>query len=154
MFPAGFVEETLRTLSLLLPQNDKKSKAWFRGELKRDINDEFIDSKAIRCRILTMKERQIDNFEFWHDRLVMLKQAFDQADPRTVRQYVQLSGLYRILTNDLALFRFWFDRRKPVQWFNFWIAITLVVFLTFFFGVIQSVGVGLQVYKAYHPSSA
>ncbi|KAH7386458.1 hypothetical protein BKA64DRAFT_680981 [Cadophora sp. MPI-SDFR-AT-0126] len=135
LFPTGFVEETLRTLSLLLPQNDKKSKAWFQGELKRDINEEFIDSKAIKCRTLTMKERRIDNFEFWHDRLVTLKQAFDQADPRTVRQ-------------------FWFDRRKPAQWFNFWIAIALVVFLTFFFGVIQSVGVGLQVYKAYYPSSA
>ena len=35
-----------------------------------------------------MKERQIGNFEFWHDRLVMLKQAFDEADPKTVRQYV------------------------------------------------------------------
>ena len=37
-----------------------------------------------------MKERQIGNFEFWHNRLVMVKQAFDEADPKTVRQYVMV----------------------------------------------------------------
>ena len=41
-----------------------------------------------------MKERQIDNFEFWHDRLVMLKQAFDEADPKTVRQWVNAQSSY------------------------------------------------------------
>jgi len=82
------VEETLRTLSLLLPPNDKKTTAWFRREQKRNLNDEFIDGKAIKCRPLKIKERQISNFEFWHDRLVMVKQAFDEADPKTVRQYV------------------------------------------------------------------
>ena len=86
LFPEGFVEETLQTLSLLLPSNDKKTITWFRREQKRNLNDEFIDGKAIKCRPLSMKERRIDNFEFWHDRLVMLKQAFDEADPKTVRQ--------------------------------------------------------------------
>ncbi|KAE9365104.1 hypothetical protein N431DRAFT_496266 [Stipitochalara longipes BDJ] len=135
LFPAGFMEETLRTLSLLLPPNDKKTITWFRKEQRRNLNDEFIDSKAIKCGLLKMKERQIGNFDFWHDRLVMLKQAFDEADPKTVRQ-------------------FWSDRRKPVQWFNFWIAVALVVILTFVFGIIQSIEGGFQVYKAYHPSSA
>jgi hypothetical protein len=42
IFPLGFVEETLRTLSLLLPPNDKKTIAWFRREQSRNLNDEFI----------------------------------------------------------------------------------------------------------------
>jgi hypothetical protein len=86
LFPAGFIDETLRTLSLLLPPNDKKTLIWFRREQRRNLNDEFVDGTAIGCRPLSMKERQIDNFEFWHDRLVMLKQAFDESDPKTVRQ--------------------------------------------------------------------
>jgi hypothetical protein len=60
---------------------------------------------------------------------------FDEADPKIVRQW-------------------WSDRRKPVQWFNFWSAVALVVGLTvfFFFGRVQSIKGAIQVYKAYHPS--
>ncbi|KAH8787220.1 hypothetical protein BGZ57DRAFT_736592, partial [Hyaloscypha finlandica] len=130
-FPPGFVDVTLRTLSLLLPSNNKKTVIWFQREQRRNLNDEFVDGTAIGCRPLSMKERQIDNFEFWHDRLVMLKQVFDEADSKTVRQW-------------------WSDRRKPVQWFNFWIAIALVIGLTIFFGLVQSIEGGIQVYKAYH----
>ena len=92
LFPDRFVDETLRTLSLLLLSNDKKSISWFRfrKEQRRNLNDEFIDGGVIKCRPLKMKERQIGNFEFWHNRLVMLKQAFDEADPKTVRQYVMV----------------------------------------------------------------
>ena len=85
-FPPGFVDVTLRTLSLLLPPNNKKTVIWFQREQRRNLNDEFVDGTAIGCRPLSMKERQIDNFEFWHDRLVMLKQVFDEADSKTVRQ--------------------------------------------------------------------
>jgi len=128
------VEETLRTLSLLLPAGDKKTLRWFRREQKRCVVDELIDGNAIKCHPLKTKDRRIGNFVFWNDRLVMLKQAFDEADPKTVRQW-------------------WSDRRKPVQWFNFWFAVALVVGLTVFFGLVQSIEGAIQVYKAYHPSS-
>ena len=133
IFPARFVDETLRTLALLLPPGDKKSTAWFRKEQKRCPIDWLIDEKAITCPVLKKRERQIENFEFWHDRLVMLKQAFDEADPKSMRQW-------------------WADRRKPVQWLNFWIAIALLLALTVIFGVIQSIEGGFQAYKAYYPS--
>ena len=128
------MEETLRTLSLLLPSGDKKTLRWFRREQKRCVVDELIDGTVIKCHPLTTKNRQIGNFVFWHDRLVMLKQAFDEADPKTVRQW-------------------WSDRRKPVQWLNFWFAVALVVGLTIFFGLVQRIEGAIQVYKAYHPSS-
>jgi hypothetical protein len=95
--------------------------------------DSLIDGQAIKCPPLSTNDRRIRNFEFWHDRLAMLKRAFDEADPKTVRQW-------------------WSDRRKPVQWFNFWFAVALVVGLTVFFGLIQSIEGAIQVYKAYHPS--
>jgi hypothetical protein len=135
IFPPGFVEETLRTLSLLLPLGNKKVLRWFLAEQKRCVVDESIDRNAIKCSPLTTKDRQIEKFVFWHDRLVMLKQAFDEADPTTVR-------------------RMWRDRRKPVQWFNFWFAVALIAGLTIFFGLVQSIEGGIQTYKAYHPSSS
>jgi hypothetical protein len=105
--------------------------AWFQKELNR-CSACSIDKEAISCPLLAAKDRQTRKFEFWHDRLVMLKQAFDEADPKTVRQW-------------------WLDRRKPVQWFNFWFAVALVVGLTVLFGTIQSIEGGLQTWKAYHP---
>jgi hypothetical protein len=115
----------------LLPANDKKTVAWFQKELNR-CSACSIDKEAISCPLLAAKDRQTRKFEFWHDRLVMLKQAFDEADPKTVRQW-------------------WLDRGKPVQWFNFWFAVALVVGLTVLFGTIQSIEGGLQTWKAYHP---
>jgi hypothetical protein len=93
----------------------------------------LIEERAINCRLLTSKERHIRKFEFWHDRLIILKEAFDEADPKSLGQL-------------------WSDRRKPVQWFNFWFAVGLVVGLTILFGLIQCIEGGLQVYMAYHPA--
>jgi hypothetical protein len=70
---------------------------------------------------------------FWRDRLVILKQAFDDAKPRTLRQA-------------------WADRRNPSQWYNFWVAGLLIIGFTLFLGTIQCVEGALQVYKAYHPT--
>ena len=91
-----------------------------------------LDPEAIRCGQLRVEERQIENFSFWHDRLIILKQVFDEATPRTISQW-------------------WYDRRNPVQYYTFWVAI-FVLFLTAFFGLIQSIEGALQVYKTFYPS--
>lgn len=87
---------------------------------------------ARECGQLKKSERQIDKFRYWHDRLVVLKQVFDEAEPSTMKQW-------------------WNDRRKRVQWYTFWVA-ALVLGLTIFFGLIQCIEGAMQVYKAYHPS--
>lgn len=74
-------------------------------------------------------DRQIEAFVHWHDRLVVLKQLFDEATPRTLAQW-------------------WCDRRNGVQWYTFWVAI-LVLTLTIFFGAVQSVEGALQVYASF-----
>jgi hypothetical protein len=91
-----------------------------------------IDPRLIKCGHLRADDRQIENFTFWHDRLVILKQVFDEARPRTLSQW-------------------WFDRRNGVQWYTFWVAI-LVLTLTIFFGFAQCVEGALQAYKAFHPT--
>lgn len=125
IFPAGFLQETERTLALMIPAAaDRPTKSWFRSELlKRNI-----DPRCGNCRHLKASERHLRDFEFWKDRIIIVKEVFDEHQPRSVLQA-------------------WRDNRNPVQWWTFWIAI--VVFLL---TVLACVEGALQVYKAYHPS--
>jgi hypothetical protein len=91
-----------------------------------------IDAQLIKCGRLTPDDRQIQRFVYWHERLGILKEIFDDTKPRTISQ-------------------FWYDRRNGVQWYTFWVAV-LVLILTVFFGVIQSIEGALQAYKAYRPT--
>jgi len=60
---------------------------------------------------------------------VVLKQYFDEAKPRTIKQW-------------------WWDDRKRVQWF--WAAV-LLVGCSVVFGVVQCVEGAWQVWLGYHP---
>jgi hypothetical protein len=113
---------------LLLPEHDRKTKKWFR-KYQETLQ---LDSLAMQCGQLPTKDRKIGNFKYWHDRLVILKEAFDNTEPKGVKQW-------------------WFDRRKRVQWYTFWVAV-LVLILTVFFGVVQSIEGGIQAYAALHPA--
>lgn len=128
LFPPGLVEETFRTLALLFPRSDQNTVRWIR-KLPSSLH---LDGQVVKCGRLRIEDRQIKKFHFWHDRLVILKEAFDESRPSTVSQW-------------------WCDRRNSVQWYTFWVAI-LVLFLTVFFGVVQSIEGALQVYKAYYPA--
>lgn len=127
------MEETLQTLALLLPRRDTQVSRWFRQQQNLKELQNRVDREAASERRLKAAERQISKFTYWHDRLVILKQAFDESQPKNLRQW-------------------WNDRRNPVQWYNFWLAVALIVGLTIFFGVVSSVEGGIQVYKAYYPS--
>jgi hypothetical protein len=128
LFPPGLIEETLRTFALFFPQFDRDTTKWF-GKIPYS---RHIDREVVKCGQLKVDERQIENFTFWHDRLVILKEVFDESRPSTLAQW-------------------WWDRRNGVQWYTFWVAV-LVLFLTIFFGMVQSIEGALQVYKAYHPT--
>jgi hypothetical protein len=72
----------MRTLALLLPEHDKDVEIWFKQQKakfqkRRNLP---LDPLARECGQLKVEERQIDNFEYWHDRLVILKQVFDEAE--------------------------------------------------------------------------
>ncbi|KAF2873889.1 hypothetical protein BDV95DRAFT_489290 [Massariosphaeria phaeospora] len=125
ILPDGLVEETLRTLALLFPQSDPTTRKWVR-KLPPPFS---LDPLLAQCGHLKTDDRQIEKFTFWHDRLVVLKQVFDEATPLTMSQW-------------------WYDRRNGVQWCTFWVAI-VVLSLTLFFGLIQSVEGALQVYVSY-----
>ena len=115
LFQEGLVDETIRTISLLVPPILGEFNPWFLKQRRKH----KIDAQAGNCARLNSSQRQIENFIFWRDRLVLLKRTFDDAEPRSISQL-------------------WWDDRKKTQWFTFWVAV-LVFFMTVFFGVIQSV---------------
>ncbi|KAK3367854.1 hypothetical protein B0H63DRAFT_442549 [Podospora didyma] len=126
LLPGGLAEESLQTLALLFPSADRETKRWF---AKLPKSDNVLDAQLLHCGRLKTDDRQIDRFKFWRERLVMLKQVFDEAQPGTMGQW-------------------WYDRRNGVQWYTFWVAV-LVLVLTIVFGLVQSIEGGLQVYYSH-----
>ncbi|KAJ4983254.1 hypothetical protein SVAN01_11267 [Stagonosporopsis vannaccii] len=126
LLPDGLAEETIRTLALLFPQTEARDRKWYR-QLPSTF---FLDPELMQCGHLTADDRQLENFEYWHDRLVVLKQVFDEASPKTISQW-------------------WYDRRNSVQWYTFWVAILVLVW-TLITGLIQSIASIMQVYAAFN----
>jgi hypothetical protein len=131
VLPEDLLNETLLTLALLLPRANKGCRRWFEKSQKRCLGT--IDEAAAE-QLLVHQGRLLSKYNYLHDRLVIIVEAFDKAEPKGVSQW-------------------WTDRRKRVQWFTFWIA-SVVLLLTIIFGLIQSITGILQVYAAYrHPRS-
>ncbi|EQL00722.1 FAD-binding, type 2 [Ophiocordyceps sinensis CO18] len=125
LLPPGVGEETLRTLALLFPTADPQTRGW----LLRLPSYDGLDARVAQCRRLKTDDRQIDGFPFWRERLTLLKQVFDEAQPQ-------------------SLVNWWHDRRNGVQWYTFWVAVFVLV-LTVFFGLVQSIEGALQTYASF-----
>lgn len=133
------MEETLRTLALLFSQSEFRKSQWWKSgkrdwfvELSKDSRSLSVNPRVIQCDNLNTGARQIGSFKYWRGRLIILKQAYDQATPSIVSQW-------------------WHDRRNGERWYTFWVAV-LVLIITTTLGVVQCVESGLQMYKAYHTS--
>ncbi len=122
--PKVLVDETIRSISLLVPPVLGEPNPWFQQQRKKHL----IDAQAGVCDRLNSSERQIEKFMYWRDRLVLLKRTFDDAEPRNISQL-------------------WWDDRKKTQWFTFWVAV-LVFIMTVFFGIIQSVAGTVQAWAS------
>ncbi|KAJ6787104.1 hypothetical protein PWT90_07225 [Aphanocladium album] len=127
--PPGLADETLRMLALLIPSSDPATRTWF----TKLPNYPNLDKRSARDRRLKTDDRQLQNFAFWRERLLMLKQVFDEAQPQSLSQW-------------------WYDGRSGLQWFTLWVAI-LVLVLTIVFGLIQSIEGELQVYASFEALS-
>lgn len=125
LLPKHLAAETLSTLALLLPSTEQDTRNWFFNcaAARR------LDERAIQCGVLRTDRRRIESFSYWRDRLVTLKQVFDESQPKTLSQW-------------------WHDRRNGVQWYTFWVAV-LVLVLTILFGLIQCIEGALQVYASF-----
>jgi hypothetical protein len=130
IFLDGLAEETLRTLALLFLRNIRDIEKAFDSEWLSPSNSVYLDLGLLKFDRIMAEGWQVDTFKFWRDRLVSLKKKFDE--PR-----------YNSILN------LWHDGRNKVSWYTFWIAIA-ILFLTIFFGLVQSIEGALQVYKAYN----
>jgi len=94
-----------------MPWTDPESMSWLeKVKMKRakddrgsviDINPDY--------KILGVSD-SVSHYEFWRDRLEIIEEVFNRAQPTTLTQL-------------------WLDRRNKVQWATFWIA-GVVFFLT------------------------
>jgi hypothetical protein len=137
--PDGLANETLRTLRLLFPEEsfsiwsraNRRRRRWLTKICARWTakTQRSVDTRLAKCGTPDTDGRQPANFNFWRERLDLLKEAYDDATPATFDQW-------------------WHDRRNGVQWYTFWVAV-LVLVITTFLGVVQCIEGALQVYKAY-----
>ena len=105
-------DETLMSLALLFPRASVDCTAWLKAKSK----EQFLDRNL---RTLDAASRDVQNYDYWRDSLLILSEAFDRSQPSNVTQW-------------------WYDRRNVVQWWTFWVAFIVFV-LTVFFGLISSV---------------
>ncbi|KAF4629311.1 hypothetical protein G7Y89_g8840 [Cudoniella acicularis] len=80
VLPKDFIEETFNTLALLLPQDNATSKKWFQQQIK----ELGLDPAAGCNGHLNTSSRRLENFKYWGDKISILKQAFDDSEPKTV----------------------------------------------------------------------
>lgn len=123
LFPRGLIEETLRTLALLFPRSNKAAMTWYKTN--------HLDLNICRCPHLRAEDRQIDRFDFWRERLILLKQAFDEAESNSWSQW-------------------WHDKRRGVHRYPLLLAAAALL-LTLILGLFQVILGAMQVYKAFRP---
>ncbi|KAJ5930824.1 hypothetical protein N7466_006317 [Penicillium verhagenii] len=112
ILPSGFLEETARTLSLLIPSSNLKCQRWIRKAHRKSVID-------LEMGQLPATSRDVADFTFWGRQLLELRNEYDRTEPTTLRQWI-------------------LDKRKPNQRYTFWIAV-IALFLGLLFGLIQSV---------------
>ncbi|KAK1535799.1 hypothetical protein CPAR01_09341 [Colletotrichum paranaense] len=115
-------------LLLIEDENDLRVLIFHHVSFLRCHQSSFYPQRLGASGTLHAEARRIERFNFWRNRLVVLKQAYDDATPRTLSQW-------------------WYDRRNRVIWCTFWLAI-LVLVLGALVGVVQCVQGGLQVSKS------
>ncbi|KAH7395504.1 hypothetical protein BKA64DRAFT_673919 [Cadophora sp. MPI-SDFR-AT-0126] len=119
LLPETVLRETLVSLSLLFPQGDIATEDFM---LQHDhtfhLEGPFNESRP----------QSLADFDHWRNRLLEVHQIFHSPP--------------------VGWMQIWADRRNPLQWYTFWIAIVILV-LTVVFGIISTVVGVLQTCLAY-----
>lgn len=78
--PKEVIDEALNTLAFLFPKWDSDTRIWYRYEASIQV----LDTYMLEIGHLDADKRRIENFVYWRNRLVVLKQVFDEARPSTL----------------------------------------------------------------------
>ena len=107
IFPDGLLDETIRTLDLLFPFGDDRTKKYLESE-----GQVFYGLTLPRHSLY--ESANLNEFDYWRDRLAVLNDVLDQPPSRFPAML--------------------YDRRNPMQRWIFWLAVFFSV-LTLSFGV-------------------
>ncbi|KAG7055753.1 putative dihydroorotase [Colletotrichum scovillei] len=110
---SDFIEETLQTVSLILPYNDLESIEWFKRyyqKFQRTLPRRFRSLSGIdpRAGQLPVASRQAVDYNYWLPRLLELEKEFLNYSPRTLRQFLR-------------------DRRRYRDWTLYWVGLVALV---------------------------
>ena len=94
-----------------------------------------------------------DSFMLQHDHTFHLGGPFEEPAPLSLANFDhwrdRLLELHLVFVSPpVGLSQMWADRRNPLQWYTFWLAVIILV-LTIIFGIISSVTGILQTHVAY-----
>jgi hypothetical protein len=93
LLPPGLAKETLETLSFLFPKSEfsgilgpgAKRGKWLKAtcSTREGKTGGKVDTNLLRCEALPENERRIKKFNYWRDRMVLLKERYDNKAPGT-----------------------------------------------------------------------
>ena len=107
IFPDGLLDETIRTLDLIFPFGDDRTKAYLEAE-------GYVFYGLTLPRHSRYTRADLNEFDYWGDRLAILYDLLEQP-PSTLAAMS-------------------YDRRNPMQWWTFWLAVFFSI-MTLSFGV-------------------
>lgn len=134
MFPDGLVEEILDTLTLLMPEKDRKTQRWLKNDFAMHPLQISMDQGLLKLGDFEKRHpaRRLEHYQFWREQLEALGEAVEEATPPS-------KTLWNVLR----------DRKQGDRWVASWVAV-VAIGLTLFFGLVQSIEGAIQVYKAYN----
>jgi len=95
--PREFFDETLDSISLLLPRTNAECTVWLR---RKQLDPGLSDLGPAPERALA--------YNYWREDLTAIAEAFDRHEPSTLAAFSH-------------------DRRKRAQWWSFWLALGLTM---------------------------
>ncbi|KAH8683864.1 hypothetical protein BGZ61DRAFT_534554 [Ilyonectria robusta] len=127
--PTPFINETLRTLALLLPPHEPDVNDWFShysAKMQRKMQRTRRRGRLLgidpHARLQPGASRRVADYNYWRPRLLALEKAFADSSPRTLKQW-------------------WRDRRRTRDWATFWVAALalLLALLSLLAGLVSTV---------------
>ncbi|KAE9374018.1 hypothetical protein N431DRAFT_335636 [Stipitochalara longipes BDJ] len=97
-------------------------------------------------------DSQTANFMLQHDHTFHLEGPFDNTRPLSLTEFShwrnRILELHQVFNSPpTGWSQLWADRRNPLQWYTFWLAVVILI-LTVLFGMISSITSVMQTYYA------
>ncbi|KAL9094315.1 MAG: hypothetical protein Q9165_003456 [Trypethelium subeluteriae] len=134
VYPDSFLQETLNSISLLLPTSIIECSSWLKSRSRHSRPFQLPHRRRWRYQIdstlryLPSAPREVAAYSYWKERLLVIEEAFEEHEPATLSQWYH-------------------DQRKKAQNYFFWIGVWGLV-LTTLFGFVSMVASIVQAWAS------